>query len=109
MSGFTIGVCEMARRLSDKEADLATDRVDTVYWILIEWIDEGKITLLNVSCGGYPNVVDHHIALLLGYEDGFDMALNWREESSEVVRLFSSPNGWAVYQMLLAKRHGGSQ
>ena len=73
-----------------------------------EWIASGKIVLdadvdyLNYQ--PFPSKIDQHIAVVCGYKDVDDMALNYRDETDALLEKLCGPHGWAVYKACLARR-----
>lgn len=80
-------------------------RTENAYFILVTWQDEGKISFLPEQHKFvYPNIIDEHLASILGYVDTVEMQQNYREESTATMELLCGEHGWAIYQMLLARK-----
>lgn len=56
------------------------------------------------TSGSYPSELDERIAKLCGYKDADDMALNFRDETTETFKLLADPDKtYIIYKTLEAR------
>lgn len=85
-------------------------RIAPLYTVVTHLIDAGKIDCVHgyYTIGSFPNKLDNHLAKLLGYEDGHDMAVNFRSETQDTFDLFGRTKGldarYTLYRALEEKR-----
>lgn len=98
----------MADRL-DERYDWCMDKLShatgTAYARLRAWQQEGRIGLpfSTRQVFPFPDELDEFLARLCGYRDVYDMAHNYRPETSRILELLVGENGWVIFKMLEAK------
>lgn len=74
---------------------------------LQSWKASGLITSPQVN--PFPFYSSRHIAFLLGYKDGLEMRINFSDDNRATLRRLCGPNGFILYQVLLARREAAEE
>jgi hypothetical protein len=69
---------------------------------LWKWKANGQIKSILVR--PWPHYSNRHVAQLLGYKDGADLAEHWKTTDTDTMWRLCGPHGFALYKVLLAQR-----
>jgi len=68
---------------------------------LWKWKAAGLID--SVLVNPFPHPSHRHLSDILGYEDIQHMTEEWKDESTQTLKMLCGPHGFTIYKMLVIK------